>query len=82
MKRKMLTCVAVLGTFLLPTACESLLVGSRGEMVINFAERSYESTKAAYSLPDTNDFILEVTDASGKLVYGGKFGAAPENGQK
>ena len=78
MKRKMLTCVAVLGTIVLPTACETLFVGSRGEMVINFAERSYESTKAAYSLPDTNDFVLEVTDASGKLVYGGKFGAAPE----
>lgn len=30
------------------------------------------------SMPDTNDFILKISDAAGRSIYNGKFGAAPE----
>jgi len=36
------------------------------------------STKAAPDIPDTNDFLLRVADASGKLLYEGAYGDSPE----
>lgn len=35
-------------------------------------------TKAAEALPDTNDFILTVRDAAGKILYEGAYGESPE----
>lgn len=35
-------------------------------------------TKAAEVLPDTNDFILTVQDAQGKIMYEGTYGDSPE----
>ena len=78
MKRNILFCAVLSLAAILPTACDSLLLGSGGEMVISFTESCYESTRAAYELPDTNDFILEVRNKGGELIYGGKFGASPE----
>lgn len=37
------------------------------------------STKASADIPDTNDFILKVADASGKLLYDGSYGDSPES---
>ena len=37
------------------------------------------STKASAEIPDTNDFILKVADASGKLLYDGSYGDSPES---
>ena len=30
-------------------------------------------------IPDTNDFILKVTDAGGKILYEGAYGESPES---
>lgn len=58
-------------------ACESLEWG-RGELRLGFVDGDYVSTKSYHALPDTSDFILTVTDASGKQVYNGLYGASPE----
>lgn len=68
-----------LAVALLTTAsCDGLFTEGKGEIVVNFLDESYEATKAAYELPDTNDFILEVKNSKGSVIYKGKFGAAPE----
>lgn len=36
------------------------------------------STRAAHEIPDTDAFILKVSDASGKKLYEGPYGASPE----
>lgn len=35
-------------------------------------------TKASAEIPDTNDFILKVTDSAGKVLYEGSYGDSPE----
>ena len=35
-------------------------------------------TKAPEALPDTNDFLLTIRDANGKILYDGAYGASPE----
>ena len=67
----------VAASVVLTAACESLEWG-RGEIRLGFVDGDYVSTKAAWSLPDTSDFILSITDASGKSVYEGKYGDSPE----
>ena len=36
-------------------------------------------TRASAEIPDTNDFILKVTDAAGKVLYEGSYGDSPES---
>ncbi len=36
------------------------------------------STRASAEIPDTNDFILKVSDAQGKVLYEGAYGDSPE----
>lgn len=45
---------------------------------MEFIDDSYFETKSVLELPDTNDFILDVREASGKSVYKGKYGDSPE----
>ena len=49
-----------------------------GELRIAFAEEQDQITRAVSELPDTSDFLLEVTDSKGKIVYKGKYGDCPE----
>ena len=35
-------------------------------------------TKSSAEIPDTNDFILKVTDSAGKVLYEGAYGDSPE----
>jgi len=44
---------------------------------ISFADDWSLPARASASLPDTNDFILTVKDASGALVFEGSYGSAP-----
>lgn len=53
--------------------------GSKGHLRISFDDSVGVLTKAGESLPDTSDFLLNITDASGKTVYDGRFGACPES---
>lgn len=54
----------------------------KGYLVVNF-ERNLiptSSTKgSARAIPDTNDFILTISDNNGAAMYKGKFGAAPQS---
>ena len=40
---------------------------------------STPDTRASAEIPDTNDFILKVTDAGGKVLYEGAYGESPES---
>ncbi len=50
-----------------------------GEIRLSFTRDLSEMTRAAEEIPDTNDFILSVTDSKGKSVYSGKYGDSPES---
>ena len=49
-----------------------------GEICFNFTGVGTPATKSGEEIPDTNDFILTVTDASGAVYYSGCYGSAPE----
>ena len=49
-----------------------------GVLRLSFEESAAFSTKAMESIPDTSDFLINITDASGKVVFNGKFGDCPE----
>lgn len=49
-----------------------------GCLVISFASDGFDTKAGGKALPDTNEFILTVTDASGRRIYEGKYGAAPQ----
>lgn len=50
-----------------------------GILTIHFVESSYSQTKVTgETVPDTSDFLLKVTDSSGKILFDGKYGDSPE----
>jgi len=49
---------------------------SKGQILMKFAALP-EATKAVSDIPDTNAFLLSVTDSKGSSIYKGKYGAAP-----
>lgn len=62
------------------TSCEGLLgLGTPGTIDISFSDEAASLLRSlgGSEIPDTNDFILTVTDAKGNEVYCGKYGAAP-----
>ena len=61
-------------------ACDdfSLWDSPREKGALRWTLESAPSTKAAEALPDTNDYILTVRDASGKVLYEGAFGDSPQ----
>ena len=61
-------------------SCENLLgPAPDGELRLRFSRDLSAMTRAAEEIPDTNDFILSVTDSKGKSVYSGKYGDSPES---
>lgn len=60
---------------LLTVACDDFMksFGLQGTLQIRFADGTVPSTRAA-AFPDTNDFILSVTDEKGNAVYSGNYG--------
>ena len=61
------------------SSCEGFLGNEKGEIRIMFAETLTGTTRADLELPDTNDFILKVADASGEIIYEGPYGDSPES---
>lgn len=61
-------------------SCESnrLKEHGNGSIRVSFSDSWSALTRAEPELPDTNDFILLVTDGTGREIYSGKFGASPE----
>ena len=49
---------------------------TRGSMLDT---RAAAETRASAEIPDTNDFILKVSDAGGKVLYEGAYGESPES---
>lgn len=51
-----------------------------GQLSVSFVENICNlSSRANAGIPDTNKFILSITDAGGKSIYNGLYGDAPEN---
>ncbi|MBR5042890.1 MAG: DUF4493 domain-containing protein [Bacteroidales bacterium] len=60
-------------------SCDALMLpfGRQGILQIRFADGTAPATRA--SIPDTNDFLLTVTDARGNILYDGTYGASKES---
>lgn len=60
-------------------ACEAFIPERPdGRLSLRFSEDVFLSTRAAYDIPDTNDFILTILDPKGVELYKGKYGESPE----
>ena len=71
----LLPLVAALG------ACDDFGLRSvgQGELRWIIAGNGADTRAASAEIPDTNDFILKVTDAKGKTLYEGAYGDSPES---
>lgn len=62
------------------TSCENIFSTSGdGEIRIAFHHDGMVQTRADVSPSDTNSFLLKVTDSKGKVIYDGRYGAAPSS---
>lgn len=70
----------VLAVSMMLTSCElfSPQTDGRGELRIAFGSVSDPYTRSSEEVPDTSDFMLNVTDSKGKLIFSGKYGDCPE----
>lgn len=77
MKKILITLMAALP---LAAACEDFAqtFGLKGELQIRFSETTLPGTKAS-ALPDTNEFIINISDSKGKTIYDGTYGALQEH---
>ena len=77
---KLIRVAAVLQLGLFFTACGLPEDGGGvGQLRVSFVDGESALTKAGESVPDTSDFLLSITDGSGKIVYSGGFGDCPES---
>ena len=61
-------------------ACEDFGLKPAGQGELRWIlEGEGPSTRASAEIPDTNDFILRVTDSQGKILYDGAYGNSPES---
>ena len=61
-------------------ACEDFGLKPAGQGELRWIlEGEGPSTRASAEIPDTNDFILKVSDAQGKVLYEGAYGDSPES---
>lgn len=79
MKRIFPLLPAAMTIALAATSCNELFDGPNADssIEIRFADDWSAPARASASLPDTNDFILTVKDASGALIFEGSYGSAP-----
>ena len=78
-KRMCLFLLTASATLLAVSSCNELFDAPEAASGIEicFADDWSAPARATASLPDTNDFILTVRDASGDLVFEGSYGSAP-----
>ena len=62
-------------------ACDDfgLRSGGQGELRWIIEDSGYGTRASSAEIPDTNDFILKVSDAKGKVLYEGAYGNSPES---
>lgn len=59
-------------------SCEAFIPERpQGRLFLRFSEDVFLATRATYTIPDTNDFILTVHDSKGEELYRGKYGDSP-----
>ena len=62
------------------SACDDFGFGSSGQGELKWIiEANGPATRASAEIPDTNDFLLRVTDSQGKVLYEGAYGDSPES---
>ncbi len=63
----------------LAASCEDFMqaFGRQGELQIRFSETTLPGTRAS-AFPDTNEFIINISDSKGKVIYEGSYGAMKE----
>lgn len=72
-----LPAVAIFLSGILSFSCNKLAVDSvQGTLVWNFKPSLY--TRSVNEIPDTDAFILKVSDSAGEILYKGKYGDSPE----
>ena len=83
MKKKKI--VSLAGSAILVSALSFMLLScdksrdyEKSQLCISFADGVSMLTRAYGNLPDTSDFILRISDSSGRLVYDGDYGSCPE----
>ena len=69
----LLPLVAALG------ACDDFGLRSGGQGELRWIIEEDGTRASSAEIPDTNDFILKVSDASGKVLYEGAYGESPES---
>ena len=69
----LLPLVAALG------ACDDFGLRSGGEGELRWIIEENGTRASSAEIPDTNDFILKVSDAQGKVLYEGAYGDSPES---
>lgn len=84
MKKRTMTALAVAVSafaLILCVSCESLgfADGGMGELRLTFESIVASDARAVTEIPDTSDFLLRITDSSGKSVYDGIYGGCPES---
>ena len=79
--RLLVKCLLFLGilifTLLTFSCTNSPIEEGKGRLEWNFDQ--VLGTRSLLELPDTDDFILEITDAKGASLYKGKYGASPSS---
>lgn len=62
------------------SACDDFGFGSHGQGELRWIiEGEGPATRSSAEIPDTNDFILRVSNAEGKVLYEGPYGESPES---
>lgn len=84
MKRRLMTVLAVAAfvmVCILTVSCdpEHYKDGGEGEIRLFFESVADGSVRAVTEMPDTSDFLLTIQNASGNIVYDGKYGDCPES---
>lgn len=79
--KKLLTSLAAAAAILSLSSCEDFSGppdSPAGSTTLRWSFSRSVPTRTLYDLPDTNDFILTVTNSSGSVLYNGPYGASPE----
>ena len=76
--------IVVISVLLFPIllSCDMLgdgAAGDEGELKLSFDSLPPDETRSGAEIPDTNDFLLCVSDAEGDTLYEGAYGDAPES---
>ena len=73
--------IALLPLVAAVVACEDFggAEGEKGELRWTLEKSTDLFTKASSEMPDTNDFLLTISDAGGRVLYDGTYGASPQS---